>query len=222
MMDIPMNNLGFRFLSIGLRFRDYFFPPTKTLERVGIQTGSNVLDFGAGFGSYSIPAAQLVGPTGKVYAADIHPLAIKKIRKKADTKRIKNIHMILTDCETKLPDASIDVVLLFYVLHDFKNPDSIIRELVRILKPKGILAVIDHKFDRDNVVSTISHATSILKLRDTELRNSKDKETLLIFSRYDSHTSAYLAAICIVLLFIAAIVMGIVLLGLFKDAPFSL
>jgi ubiquinone/menaquinone biosynthesis C-methylase UbiE len=186
MMDRPMNNLGFRFLSIGLRFRDYFFPPAKTLERVGIQTGSNVLDFGAGYGSYSIPAAQLVGPTGKVYAADIHPLAIKKIRKKADTKRIKNIHMILTDCETKLPDASIDIVLLFYVLHDFKNPDSIIRELVRVMKPKGVLAVIDHKFDKAKVVSTINYATSALKLRDTGERNGKGKDTLLIFSKQES------------------------------------
>src|SRR5215208_1585134 len=38
----------------------------------------------------------------------------------------------------------------------------------------------------------------------------------------DSHTSAYLAAICIVFLLFAAIVMGIVLSGFFKDAPFSL
>ena len=138
-----MNNFGFRFMSIYFRFRDYFSPPTKILERVGIQAGSNVLDFGAGSGSYSIPVAQLVGPTGKVYAADIHILAIREIRKKADMKGIKNIHTIHTGCETKLSDASIDVVLLFYVLHDFKNPDSIIRELVRILKPKGILAVIE-------------------------------------------------------------------------------
>jgi ubiquinone/menaquinone biosynthesis C-methylase UbiE len=181
----PTNNLGFRFMSIYFRFRDYFSPPNKILEKIGIPVGSNVLDFGAGTGSYSVPAAQLVGPTGKVYAADIHILAIREIRKKADMKGIKNIHTIQTDCETKLPDASIDVVLLFYVLHDFKNPDSIIIELVRILKPKGILAVIDHKFDRDKAVSTISHATSILKFRDTELRNGKSKETLLIFSRQE-------------------------------------
>jgi ubiquinone/menaquinone biosynthesis C-methylase UbiE len=185
MMDRPMNNPGFRFMSIYFRFRDYFFPPIKILEKVGIPAGSNILDFGAGSGSYSVPAAQLVGPAGKVYAADMHILAIREIRKKADMKGIKNIHTIHTNCETKLPDTSIDVVLLFYVLHDFKNPDSIIRELVRILKPKGILAVIDHKFDRDKVVSTISHATSMLKLRDTELRNGKGKETLLIFSRQE-------------------------------------
>ena len=84
-----------------------------------------------------------------------------------------------------MSDASIDVVLLFYVLHDFKNPDSIIRELVRILEPKGILAVIDHKFDKDKVVSTISHATSMLKPRDAELRNGKGKKALLIFSRQE-------------------------------------
>jgi ubiquinone/menaquinone biosynthesis C-methylase UbiE len=137
-------------------------------------------------GSYSIPAAQLVGPTGVVYAADIHPLAVKEIGKKADMKRIENIHPILTYCDTKLPDASIDVVLLFYVLHDFKNPDLIIRELVMVPKPKGTLAVIDHKFDKDKVVSTIGHATSTLILVDTGIKNGKRRETLLAFSKQES------------------------------------
>jgi ubiquinone/menaquinone biosynthesis C-methylase UbiE len=68
-------------------------------------------------------------------------------------KGLKNIHSILTDCNTQLPDASIDVVLLFYVLHDFKNPDAILKELNRVLKPGGLLSIIDHKFDKDKVVS---------------------------------------------------------------------
>jgi ubiquinone/menaquinone biosynthesis C-methylase UbiE len=55
-----------------------------------------------------------------------------------------------------LPDASINVVLLFYVLHDFKNPYSVIVELDRVLKPKGILAIIDHKYDKAKVISIIS------------------------------------------------------------------
>jgi ubiquinone/menaquinone biosynthesis C-methylase UbiE len=186
MMDKPMNNLGFRFMSLYFRFRDYFTPPIKTLEKIGIQTGANVLDFGAGSGSYSMPAAQLVGPTGKVYATDIHPLAIKEIRKKAEKKEIRNLQTMLTDCETSLSDASIDVILLFYVLHDFKNPYSIIVELDRVLKPKGVLAIIDHKYDKAKVVSTISHATNSLKLKDTLDRNGKSKEALLIFSKQES------------------------------------
>src|SRR5918994_1180643 len=186
MMDKPMNNLGFRFMSFYFRFRDYLTPPIKILKRVEIQEGANVLDFGAGSGSYSSPAAQLVGPTGKVYAADIHPLAIKEIRKKAEKKEVSNLHTMLTNCETRLPDASIDVALLFYVLHDFKNTYSIIVELDRVLKPKGILAIIDHKYDNAKVVSTISHATNALKLKDTGEGNGKSKGTLLVFSKQES------------------------------------
>lgn len=91
-----MHNLGFRFMSIYFLFRDYLSPPTKVFEKVGIQAGLTILDFGAGSGSYSIPSAQRVGPAGKVYAADIHNLAIREIRKKANMKRIKNIHTIHT------------------------------------------------------------------------------------------------------------------------------
>ena len=94
----------------------------------------------------------------------------------------KNLYTIHTTCATKLPDGSIDVVLLFYVLHDFKNPDLIIKETGRILKPGGSLVVIDHKFDKDKVVSTVSHATSILKVRDTMLRYGK-RNGIVIFSK---------------------------------------
>jgi ubiquinone/menaquinone biosynthesis C-methylase UbiE len=52
---------------------------------------------------------------------------------KADKKGPRNVQTILTDCNTYLPDSSVDVVLLFYVLHDFKNPDLIIEELNRVL-----------------------------------------------------------------------------------------
>ena len=93
------------------------------------------------------------------------------------------MYTIFTDCETKLPGYSIDIVLLFYILHDFKDPDSIIREARRILKSNGILVIMDHKFDKSKVVSTISHATSALKLRDAGERNVKSKEKLLIFSK---------------------------------------
>lgn len=96
---------------------------------------------------------------------------------------LQNVDTMLTDQETKLPNSSTDIVLLFRVLHDFKNPDIIIKELDRVLKPTGILSVIDHKFDRDKVVSTIARATQNLKLRETMAGNSKKKNAMLIFSK---------------------------------------
>ena len=183
MTDRPMSNLSFKFMSSFFKFRDFFSSPIKILKQIGIRPGWNILDYGAGSGSYSIPAAQLVGSTGTVYAADIHTLAINEIRKKADMKRLKNIYTILTDCNTELPDASMDVVLLFYVLHDFKNPDLIIKELDRVLKPRGLLSVLDHKFDKEKVISTINHATQHFKLREAKISSDKGKKEMLIFSK---------------------------------------
>ena len=182
-MGKPMSDISFYFMSFFFKFRDFFSSPIKILEKIGIRSGWNILDYGAGSGSYSIPAAQLVGPTGKVYAADIHTLAISQIQKKALMKGLKNIHSILTDCNTQLPDASIDVVLLFYVLHEFKNPDVILKELHRVLKPGGLLSVIDHKFDKDKVVTVIVNAAVNLKLKDTRIGNGKRKGKMLIFSK---------------------------------------
>ena len=115
---------------------------------------------------------------GKVYATDIHPLAINEVQKKAITKGLGNIYTILTDSKTELSDASIDLVLLFYVLHEFRDPDMILAEIERVLKIGGLLAVMDHRFDRDKVASTISHATKHLIVGKSE--NGKKKKILLI------------------------------------------
>lgn len=90
MNDIPMSSLSFKFMGLFFKFRDLLTSPTKFLEHTGISPGWNVLDYGCGTGSYSIPAAQLVGPMGKVYAADIHPLAINGVHKRATTKGLGN------------------------------------------------------------------------------------------------------------------------------------
>jgi ubiquinone/menaquinone biosynthesis C-methylase UbiE len=149
-----------------------------------IRPGAYVLDYGCGPGNYTIAAAELVGPSGKVYAVDIHPHAICEVQNKANIKGLRNVQTILTDCNTKLPDSSVDVVLLFYVLHDFKNPDAIIKELSRVLKPMGVLLIIDHKLENEKVVSILGRAAENLKLRRTEREiEGKKKEITLIFSK---------------------------------------
>jgi ubiquinone/menaquinone biosynthesis C-methylase UbiE len=69
------SNFDFRLMSLVLRLRDLRLPRMEIMREVGIQTGSWVLDFGCGPGSYVPAVSELVGPSGKVYALDIHPLA---------------------------------------------------------------------------------------------------------------------------------------------------
>jgi len=123
-----------------LKFRDVLIPPNKILSEVLIRPGSTVLDYGCGPGSFSIPVAQLVGESGKVFALDIHPLAVECVKKMALEKGLTNIKTILSDCKTNLRDQSIDVVMLYHAFDAMKNPDLVLKEIHRVLKLNGFLS----------------------------------------------------------------------------------
>lgn len=152
-MDKPMSNFDFQFMSVGYKFRDFFLPRLNILREVGIKTGFNVLDFGCGPGSYIIPLVKLVGESGKIYALDIHPLAIQKVKYIASKKRLTNVETILSDCQTGLPDNSLDAVLLYDAFHHLSDPDVVLKELHRILKPDGILSFGDHHMKEEEIVA---------------------------------------------------------------------
>jgi ubiquinone/menaquinone biosynthesis C-methylase UbiE len=138
------------------KFRDLFFPRMSILMEVGIQPGFHILDYGCGPGSYLIPLAEWVGKWGKIYTLDIHPLAIQRVQSIASKKRLENVETILSDCKTGLPDKSMDVVLLYDILHDLSDPNGILTEIHRVLKPNGILSLSDHHLKDNEMISKIT------------------------------------------------------------------
>lgn len=155
-MDKPMSDLHFRLMSFWCRFRDFFVPRKNVLEEVGIQPGFHVLDYGCGPGSYVSAAVDMVGESGRLYALDIHPFAIKKVQKIVSKKRLTNVETISSNCNTGLPDESLDVALLYDILHDLSEPHSVLIELHRVLKPDGILSVNDHHMKKDDITSEVT------------------------------------------------------------------
>ena len=89
-------------------------------------------------------AAKKAGPTGKVYAQDIHPLAIKAVEKNARKKNLSNYKTILSSCSTTLPDNSLDLVIFFDVFHALKNQEEVLIEIHRVLKSDATLCFSDH------------------------------------------------------------------------------
>ncbi|NHK32742.1 MAG: class I SAM-dependent methyltransferase [Asgard group archaeon] len=174
--DRPMPNLFFRSMSLMFIMRDMFSSPIKHLEETGMQKGNIVLDYGCGPGSYAIPAAEKVGENGKVYAADIHPLALKKISNKAIRKQISNIETILTNCDTGLAAESVDIVLLFDVIHLFKEPEKIFTEMYRVLKSNGILSVLNpHMTDEAIIEKVVSNSSFKLDQKERKTFSFKKK-----------------------------------------------
>jgi ubiquinone/menaquinone biosynthesis C-methylase UbiE len=156
-MDKPMSNFDFKFMSVGYKFRDFFLPRTNILRKVGIKPGFHVLDYGCGPGGYIVPLAELVGESGRVYALDIHPLAIQKVQDIASKKKLANVETILSDCQTGLPDNSLDAVLLYDAFHHLSDPDIVLKELYRVLKPDGILSFSDHHMQESEIVAQVTN-----------------------------------------------------------------
>jgi ubiquinone/menaquinone biosynthesis C-methylase UbiE len=155
-MNKPMSSLGFKLMSLVFKVRDFMGPRQDVLREAGIEPGFTVVDFGCGPGGYIAPLAELVGPSGKIIALDIHPLAIRAVKRIGTRKGIRNIETIESDCSTGLPENGVDVVLLYDVFHKLADPDDVLREIHRILKPEGTLSFSDHHMNEKEVLTKVA------------------------------------------------------------------
>jgi ubiquinone/menaquinone biosynthesis C-methylase UbiE len=127
---------------------DSFFEPKAILEQLGVsEKTKDVADFGAGYGTFTIPAAQLI--RGKIYSLDIEPSMVKLVKTKAQELKLSNIVTILRDFISEgsdLNDSSVDFVMLFNILH-LEKPTYLLKEAYRILKPSGKVGIIHWNYD---------------------------------------------------------------------------
>lgn len=154
-------------MSLIFWLRDKITPPLQILSEVGIEPGCAVLDFGCGPGGFTIATAELVGKSGKVFAADIHPLAIKKVNRAARRRKMDHVQTIHTDCETGIESDTIDVVLFYDTFHSLDYPEKILAEMHRVLKPGRILSFSDHHLQEDEIVESITSSGMFKLVRCT-------------------------------------------------------
>lgn len=131
------------------------------LDEVGIKEGDTLLDFGCGEGHYTIPSAKLVGEKGKVYALDEDGEVLDKLMKIAKLESLENIEPIKTSVELKIPmeDESVDVVLLYDVLHYMDERRKIIDDVYRVMKPGGLLSVYPKHHSSDSPLRGLANLT---------------------------------------------------------------
>jgi ubiquinone/menaquinone biosynthesis C-methylase UbiE len=124
--------------------------PDRFFEALNIRRSMVLLDLGAGNGDYTLSLARIAGPGGHVYAVDAWPEALVMIRERALKEGLNNISTLLADANKGIPldDGTIDVCLMACVFHDLLREGSgetVLREISRILKPGGRVAVLEFK-----------------------------------------------------------------------------
>jgi ubiquinone/menaquinone biosynthesis C-methylase UbiE len=120
--------------------------PETTLKSIGLSAGMVFVDVGCGDGFFAIPAAQLVGEKGVVYAVDVEASAIERLKKKAVARGLRNLNARVGAAEeTIFCEECADIVFYGRVLHDFRDPARVLRNAKRMIKPAGTLVDLDWK-----------------------------------------------------------------------------
>ena len=138
--------------------------PMVTLTRIGLQDNQVLCDIGAGSGIFTIPAAKIT--KNKVFALEINDEMLALIGEKAKNENIENIELIhVQENKFDLEDNSVDIVLMVTVLHEIENPKIFLKEIKRVVKENGKVAIIeffkretpmgpsvDHRMEKEEVI----------------------------------------------------------------------
>ncbi|MCZ6674817.1 MAG: methyltransferase domain-containing protein [Verrucomicrobia bacterium] len=114
-------------------------------KKAGFNVGQEILDLGCGPGFASRDLANLVGPKGKIFAVDASEKFIHFLNQQLKTSAIKNISTQVSDVHAlDLPSNRVDGVFARWVMCFVKNPEKVISEAVRVLRPGGSLVIMDY------------------------------------------------------------------------------
>ena len=114
-------------------------------EEAGFSGGHDILDLGCGPEFASLELADIVGPEGNVIAVDASEKFIHFLNQQLKNSGIKNIRSQVSDVhELDLPESSVDGVFARWVMCFVKNPEKVIAETVRVLRPGGSLVIMDY------------------------------------------------------------------------------
>jgi arsenite methyltransferase len=109
-----------------------------------LERGERVLDLGAGAGTDSLVAAQMVGPEGSVTGVDMTPEMLIKARAAADELGVTNVQFVEAEAESlPFPDATFDVAISNGVIDLIPDKDAVFAELRRVLEPGGRIQIAD-------------------------------------------------------------------------------
>lgn len=122
-------------------------PPAPGGRIIGGALPGDLVEFGCGYGTFTIPAAERV--RGTVHALDLEPEMIAATRARAAAAGIGNIRLACRDFvadSAGLPDAAATYVMLFNILHH-EHPREMLDEAFRLLAPGGIAGIIHWRYD---------------------------------------------------------------------------
>jgi ubiquinone/menaquinone biosynthesis C-methylase UbiE len=114
----------------------------RTVERLGLRRGDHVLDLCCGSGASALPAAEAVGPSGRVVGVDITDALLARARAKAVERGYAHATFHCADVASlDYPRETFDAVVSVFGLFFVDDMSGLLARAWRWLKPGGVVAV---------------------------------------------------------------------------------
>jgi len=118
-------------------------PPERILGEIGLHRGQTLVDIGAGPGFFALPAAAIVGPTGRVVGLDVSPVMIEELRKNAARKKFNHLEARLAEETEKNLPAGADFYLMVNVFHELEDRSAYLRRIRTSMNASSRLVIVD-------------------------------------------------------------------------------
>jgi ubiquinone/menaquinone biosynthesis C-methylase UbiE len=126
-----------------------WLPPDEIMARIGPVSGMTIADIGTGTGYFALPFANAVGREGKVLAVDFQKEMLEILRRKLSASGAPQ-NLVIVEGEaarTTVPGNSCDLVFMSNLWHELDDNAGVLREVKRLLRPGGRLAILDWRAD---------------------------------------------------------------------------
>lgn len=139
--------------------RKRFQNPHKLLAPY-VKAGDTVLDVGCGMGYFTLDLARLVGPEGKVIAADLQVEMLAGLRRRASRKGLLGrIRLQQSEPDQIGVKEPIDFALAFWMVHEVKQPDLFFSQIYALLNEGGVCLFAEPKIHVSE--SGFEHSVSV-------------------------------------------------------------
>ena len=150
---------------MGSNFRGALERSGALVDSLGLHAGDTVADVGTGVGHLLPYIVRRIGSSGTIFAVDIYPEFLDKIRKRIAAAGWRNVHPVLgTERDPKLPANRLDGAILLDTYHHLDYPEATMRGVRRALKSGGRLFVIDYYRSRPNPAASLDEVRRHIRL----------------------------------------------------------
>ena len=116
----------------------------RVLDRLAVRPDQRVADIGAGLGYYTVRLARRLGPGATIYATDVTPAYLDRLKERLAREGIAGVQIVLGGArDPRLPPDSVDLAILSHVYHEIENPYEFLARLQPALRPGARVGIID-------------------------------------------------------------------------------